>query len=70
MRTLLQESGGLRRTAAAQSPMPMSGARLGPFMRTMIAAFLVLSILSYVAYLLPGPPAHATPVPSEAGDGR
>ncbi len=69
MRTLLQESGGMRRTAAIQSPMPVgASARLGPIQRAFICFFLVLTVLSYVAYLLPAAlPADPARTPSPTG---
>jgi len=71
MRTLLQESGGLRRTAAAQSPMPMIGpGRLGPVARAFACAFVLLTILSYVAYLFPPAADSQPPAPTSAGQGR
>lgn len=56
MDTLLQESAGLQRTAAVQSPVPVSGARLGPVARVVLAAFVAVMALGYLAYLLPPPP--------------
>lgn len=72
MRTLLQESGGLRRTAAAQSPMPMLGpGRIGPVARAFAFAFVLLTLLSYVAYLFPPSGDTSAPAPaSPAGQGR
>lgn len=54
MDTLLQESGGLRRTAPIQSPVPVRAAgRLSPIQRVLIGAFLVVLALSHLAFLLP-----------------
>lgn len=50
MTTLLQESGGKRWTAAAQSPMPVRvGRRLSRAQRALLLAALVLFALSQVA---------------------
>ncbi len=70
MSTILQESAGMRRTAAVQSPVPVAAAkRLGVGQRIMLGVFIVMMALSYGVYLLPqrgpvpsGPtPASATP---------
>ena len=53
MDTVLQESGGLRRTAPIQSPVPVSGARLGPVARLVLGAFVLVLALGYLAQLLP-----------------
>lgn len=58
MDTLLQESGGMRRTAPIQSPVPVSGARLGPLTRAVLAIFVAVLALGYLAYLLPPPARH------------
>lgn len=55
MDTLLQESAGMRRTSPVQSPVPVSGARIGPVARVVLAAFVAVLALGYVAYLLPIP---------------
>ncbi|MEZ4424707.1 MAG: hypothetical protein R3E98_14955 [Gemmatimonadota bacterium] len=68
MRTILQESGGLRRTAAVQSPVPVGTARrLGLGQRAVLCLFVVMMALSYLVHLLPqgnrapqGLPAPAT----------
>jgi hypothetical protein len=60
METILQESGGLRRTAAVQSPVPVNG-RLSLGQRIVVALFLVWLALAYLIQLLP--PRHsAVPV--------
>jgi hypothetical protein len=47
MRLALQESGGLRRTAAVQSPVPVrGGARLSPLMRLAVFGFAALLALA------------------------
>lgn len=55
MDTVLQESGGLRRTAPIQSPVPVSGARIGPVARVVLGAFVVVLALGYLVHLLPLP---------------
>ena len=55
METFLQESGGLRRTAPVQSPMPVSR-RLSLAQRVVLGAFLVLMALAYLSQLMPVPP--------------
>jgi len=46
MRLALQESGGLRRTAPVQSPVPVPGGRpLSVFQRLFVLAFVVLLFL-------------------------
>jgi hypothetical protein len=52
MESFLQESAGLRRTAAVQSPVPLSG-RLTPIQRFVVAMFLVATALAYLVQLLP-----------------
>ena len=66
MDTHLQESGGLRRTAPIQSPVPVATAhRLTPVQRGLMAAFLALLTLTYLMQLLPAqvlpPPANTAP---------
>lgn len=61
MDTLLQESGGLRRTAPIQSPVPVSGARLGPVARVVLGVFVVVLALGYLVQLLPAPRTAGTP---------
>jgi len=51
MESFLQESGGLRRTAPVQSPVPVSR-RLSPLQRTVLAVFVVLHALASLAPLL------------------
>jgi hypothetical protein len=48
MRLALQESGGLRATAAVQSPVPMRGARLTPLQRALVLCFVTLLIAAQV----------------------
>jgi hypothetical protein len=55
MESFLQESAGLRRTAAVQSPVPLSG-RLSPVQRFVVGLFLASMVLAYLVQLLP--PAH------------
>lgn len=55
MDTLLQESGGLRRTPPIQSPVPVTGARLGPAARFVLATFVAVLALGYLVQLLPLP---------------
>jgi hypothetical protein len=69
MTLLLQESGGLRRTAPVQSPVPVPGrVRLGPVRRVVVAGFAVLIALYYLAIALgawvPRPMAQPVPVPA------
>lgn len=47
MATLLQESGGLRRTAPVQSPVPVRS-RLSPVQRLLVLGFVALYALSIV----------------------
>ena len=67
MDTVLQESGGLRRCAPIQSPVPVAGARIGPVARVVLASFVVVLALGYFVQLLPPPPdAGAAPTPATA----
>ena len=67
MDTLLQESGGLRRTAPIQSPVPVSGARIGPLGRLVLGLFVVLLALSWLVQLLPrAPEVRSGPQPATA----
>jgi len=52
METTLQESGGLRRTAPVQSPMPVSR-RLSPLQRIVLGFLVLLLALASAAPLLP-----------------
>ena len=52
METFLQESAGLRRTAAIQSPLPVAG-RLSLLQRVMLGFFLLTMALAYFVQLLP-----------------
>ena len=55
MRTVLQESGGMRWTAAAQSPMPVrAGRRLSRRQRMLLLGAVLLFALSQVAVALMG----------------
>lgn len=72
MGTHLQESGGLRRTAPVQSPVPVAGGpRLSGFQRLVVACFLAFLALGYLAHLLPvpteSPSGSERPVPTDAG---
>lgn len=69
METLLQETGGLRRVAPVQSPVPVHGTQLGLLSRMVLAAFVVVLALGYLAHLLPAPrspapPSTSTPAPA------
>ncbi len=62
MDTFLQESGGLRRVAAIQSPMPVQvSGRLSPFQRTVVALFLAVMALGYLSLLVPPAPLKPSP---------
>jgi len=67
MGTALQESGGLRRTAPVQSPVPVRPVRLTALQRWMVAAFVALLAAAALAgaFVPPGwrGPA-AQPVPA------
>ncbi len=66
MDTHLQESGGLRRTAPVQSPVPVGGgARLSPLQRGLLGAFVALLALGHLALLLP---ASAPDLAGQAGE--
>lgn len=69
METYLQESGGLRRTAPVQSPMPVqAGGRLTPLQRAVVGLFLAVMALGYLSQLLPAPKAAsaaARPAPTQ-----
>ena len=68
MSTILQESAGMRRTAAVQSPVPVGTAhRLGFGQRLMLGLFVVMLALSYAVFLLPQrSPVPAGPTPASA----
>lgn len=73
MSTTLQESGGLRRTAPVQSPVPVAGgARRSGLQRAVLASFVALLALVYLlAAFLPvpratGPSPEPTPAPTTA----
>lgn len=69
MDTLLQESGGLRRTSPIQSPVPVTGARLGPAARFVLAVFVAVLALGYLVHLLPLPrDARSRLVPPSEGN--
>ena len=66
MRTWLQESGGLQRTAPVQSPVPVAGGhRLSMVQRFVVGLFVAILAMGYVVQLLPaldaaGPTARET----------
>ena len=74
MHMVLQESGGARRTAPVQSPVPVrASARLSPAQRTLLLAFVLLLVLAQIALALQATargPIHAPrsnqPAPPEA----
>lgn len=71
METHLQESGGLRRTAPLQSPMPvLTGDRLSPLQRLVVVLFLALLALGHLVYLLPTPRAEAVAPGAEPAQGH
>ena len=55
MESFLQESGGLRRSAPVQSPVPIGG-RLSLPQRIVLCLFLVLMTFAYLSHLLPVSP--------------
>jgi len=65
METCLQESGGLRRTAPVQSPMPVHGS-LSRLQRLVLGLFLMTMAVAYLSQLLPPRPvaSPATPTPA------
>jgi len=75
MRTVLQESGGLRRTAPVQSPVPVNaGANLSSAQRLALLGFLMLLLLGqtfgallYVRTV--SPPARLAPAAPSGGAG-
>lgn len=64
MDTHLQESGGLRRTAPVQSPVPV-GQALTPLQRLLVVTFVALIALMHllVAFPLEGSSRPVTPSP-------
>lgn len=57
MSTHLQESGGMQRTAPAQSPMPVDvGGRLSLVQRVVVCAFVVALALVYLLPVFLGVP--------------
>ncbi len=60
MATTLQESGGARRAAAVQSPVPTPGARLSFPQRLLLLGFLALLALGQIVLAL-GPRHRAPP---------
>lgn len=48
MTMVLQESGGARRTAPVQSPVPVRGTRLSPVQRAIVLGFLALLALGQI----------------------
>lgn len=68
--TVLQESGGKRWTAAAQSPMPVrAGGRLSRVQRALLFGAVVLFALSQIALAL-APASRAPREPAPAPQGR
>jgi hypothetical protein len=67
MESFLQESAGLRRTAAVQSPVPLSRG-LSLTQRAVLAVFLLAMALAYLAQLLPARPLVSTAAPHPATD--
>lgn len=67
---LLQESGGLRRTAPVQSPVPVRG-RLTVVQRVLVFGFVVLLALVHVVLALQGPAGRAgLPLSHPVGSAR
>lgn len=70
MRTIFQESGGLRRVAPVQSPVPVGvGRRLRTSQRVILAAFVALLAAWYLAPLIFGVRAPSGPTPPSAAQG-
>jgi hypothetical protein len=70
METWLQETGGLRRTAPVQSPVPVAGGpRLSALQRAVLGVFLAFLALGYLTHLLPArsPPPADRPAPEAPG---
>jgi len=71
MTLLLQESGGSRWTAAAQSPMPVRGAaRLSRSQRALLLGLLVLFALGQLAYAFTPRRSTVAPPGAPASGGR
>ncbi|MBX6365630.1 MAG: hypothetical protein IRZ00_17310, partial [Gemmatimonadetes bacterium] len=69
MRSLLQESGGLRRTAPVQSPVPIrASARLSPALR--LGLLLLVALLALAQLLQPFFPRATPPRAGVAAGGR
>jgi len=66
MNLLLQESGGLRRTAAVQSPVPVR-ATLSLMQRLVVLAFVLLLALVHILAGLGRRPGAPLPQPVGAG---
>lgn len=71
MRTYLQESGGMRRAAPVQSPVPVAGGPpLTGLQRVLLAGFLVMLALGHIlaatAPRLPAPPTAGAPAPASS----
>ena len=70
MRTILQETAGLRRAAPVQSPVPVGvGRRLSLFQRALLALFVACLAMTYLVQLLPPAPrtVEAPPPGTPAG---
>lgn len=66
MESILQESAGLRRTAAIQSPVPVTG-RLSLGQRIVVGIFLIMLLLTYLVQLLPRQSSTPATAPLTAG---
>jgi hypothetical protein len=66
MNLLLQESGGLRRTAAVQSPVPVRGT-LSLVQRLFVLAFVLLLAMVHLLAGLGRRPTSSLPQPLGAG---
>lgn len=70
MHTILQESGGLRRVAPIQSPVPVGASRrLRTSQRVILGAFVALLAAWYLAPLIFGVRAPARSTPPSAAQG-